>query len=177
VIWQIDLLLLALLAVTAMIALRARTLVAAVAVLAAYSLFVALLFAGMGAVDVAFVEAILGSAFVGILFLIAVLRTDDPAHEPVAPRAKWTALAAIAGFVAVMLFASGGLPDRGDPEAAAHQHVAPTYLERSLEDTDTPNVVTALLADYRSQDTLGETLVVLTAAFAVLLVLAPGWRR
>jgi hypothetical protein len=41
-----------------------------------------------------------------------------------------------------------------------------------MEQTETPNVVTSLLADYRSQDTLGETLVILTAALAASLVLA-----
>jgi multicomponent Na+:H+ antiporter subunit B len=40
-----------------------------------------------------------------------------------------------------------------------------------MEDTRTPNVVTAILADYRSMDTLGETLVILTAALSASLVL------
>jgi multicomponent Na+:H+ antiporter subunit B len=177
VIWQIDLLLLVILAVTAFLALQMRTLLASIAALAAYSLFVALLFAGLGAVDVAFVEAILGSAFVGVLFLVAVLRTDEEAHEAEEPRARWTATVLIGAFIGVMLFASGGLPDRGDPDAPAHLHVSPEYLERSMEETETPNVVTYLLADYRSQDTFGETLVVVTAALAVLLILAPAWRR
>jgi multicomponent Na+:H+ antiporter subunit B len=76
-----------------------------------------------------------------------------------------------------MLFASTDLPDRGDPEAPAQLGVS-TGLPRgdSLEDTQTPNVVTALLADYRSQDTLGETMVIVTAALAATLVLASAAR-
>jgi multicomponent Na+:H+ antiporter subunit B len=50
--------------------------------------------------------------------------------------------------------------------------VSPDYIERSLAETDTPNVVTAVLADFRSHDTLGETLVIFTAALAVVLILS-----
>jgi multicomponent Na+:H+ antiporter subunit B len=170
-IWQIDLLLLLLLVVSAVLALRARDLIASVAVLGAFSFFVALLFAGMGAVDVAFVEAVLGSAFVAILFIAAVAsvgRGDVGASE----RARPVVLAVIAGFVALMIFASVDLPDRGDPDAPAHVHVSPDYIERSLAESDTPNVVTAVLADFRSHDTLGETLVIFTAALAVVLILS-----
>jgi multicomponent Na+:H+ antiporter subunit B len=45
------------------------------------------------------------------------------------------------------------------------------YVERSYPDTATPNMVTAVLADYRGYDTLGETVVILTAGLAVALIL------
>ena len=61
-IWQIDFWLFVILIVSALVALNVRDLLAAVAVLAAYSFFVALLFAQMGAIDVSFVEATLGRA-------------------------------------------------------------------------------------------------------------------
>lgn len=170
-IWQLDLLLFLILVVTAGIALWVRDLLASVAVLAAFSLFVALLFAGMGAVDVAFVEAVLGSAFVGILFLSALAVTGRGGQGR-GRRAHRVAIPVVAAFLALMVFASGGLPDRGDPDAPAHTHVSPAYLEGTLEDTETPNAVTAVLADYRSHDTLGETLVIFTAAMAAVVVLA-----
>jgi multicomponent Na+:H+ antiporter subunit B len=173
VIWQIDLLLFAVVIVTAVLALRIADLLGAVAVLAAYSLFVGLLFAGMGAVDVAFVEVVLGAGVTGLLFIATILvagRRPDP--SPGGARSRPLVVVALVGaFVALMLFASTDLPDRGDPQAPAHQHVAPDYLSRSLDDTGTPNVVTAVLADYRSHDTFGETLVIFTAALAALLIL------
>jgi multicomponent Na+:H+ antiporter subunit B len=49
--------------------------------------------------------------------------------------------------------------------------VSPTYVEQSYADMATPNVVTAVLADYRSLDTLIETAVVLAAALACLLIM------
>jgi multicomponent Na+:H+ antiporter subunit B len=171
VIWQIDLLLFVILVVTAVLALVSRDLIAAVAVLAAYSLFAALLFAGMGAVDVAFVEAVLGAGVVGLLFIGAVRLTDRRSDEAEHGPRRWIVLGVVGAFTALMLYARVDLPARGDPPAPAPLRVAPTYLERSLADTRTPNVVTAVLADYRSHDTLGETLVIFTAALACLLIL------
>jgi multicomponent Na+:H+ antiporter subunit B len=68
------------------------------------------------------------------------------------------------------------LPPFGDPNAAIHMHVAPYYLENAIVETHVPNIVTAVLADYRGFDTLGETIVVFTAGIGVLLLLT-GLRR
>jgi len=70
-----------------------------------------------------------------------------------------------------MIYAAGGLPDRGDPNAPASTHVSPYYIEHTIEETDTPNIVTSVLADYRGYDTLGETIVIFTAGLACMLVL------
>jgi multicomponent Na+:H+ antiporter subunit B len=172
VIWQLDLLLFVSVVVLAVLALRVSDLMAAVAILAAFSLVVAVMFAGMAAVDVAFVEAVLGAGLTGLLFILLIRATGQRADEEESLRRHWPILVVIAGFVVLMVYASGGLPDRGDPQAPAHQHVAPEYLERAVPEARTPNVVTAVLADFRSQDTLGETLVIFTAATAVVLVLA-----
>lgn len=80
----------------------------------------------------------------------------------------WLALAA---FTGLLLLAGVDLPDLGDPQAPASVHVAATYIERAFSDAHTPNVVTAILADYRGFDTLGEAVVVFTAALSCLLIL------
>jgi len=74
-------------------------------------------------------------------------------------------------FVTLMLYATVGLPDHADPQAPANVHVSPTYIEDTIEDTHTPNVVTSVLADYRGYDTLGETIVIFTAGLACVLIL------
>ena len=84
---------------------------------------------------------------------------------------KWLAAPIICLFLAVMLYATTGLPDRGDPQAPASIHVSPFYIENSVKDTDTPNIVTAVLADYRGYDTLGETIVIFTAGLACIIIL------
>ncbi len=84
---------------------------------------------------------------------------------------KWFAIVILCLFVALLFYAEGDLPDYGDPNAAANLHVSPEYIERSYHDTKTPNVVTAVLADYRGYDTLGETVVIFTAGLACILIL------
>ena len=84
---------------------------------------------------------------------------------------KWFTVPIMALFLAVMLYATSSLPDRGDPQAPASVHVSPFYIENSIEDTETPNIVTAVLADYRGYDTLGETIVIFTAGLACILIL------
>ena len=80
-IWQIDFWLLVVLIVAAIVALEVRDLLAAVAVLGAYSFFVALLFAQMGAIDVSFVEASLGAGVTGVLFIIALYHTKRRSED------------------------------------------------------------------------------------------------
>jgi multicomponent Na+:H+ antiporter subunit B len=173
-IWQLDLMLFVILVVLAVLALRARNLMAAVAVLSAFSLMVALMFAAMAAVDVAFVEAVLGAGLTGLLFVLLIRTTGERADERESRSTRWLLLPLIGAFAAVLVIASTGLPERGDPAAPAHVHVSPAYIEGAVPQTGTPNVVTAVLADYRSIDTLGELLVIVTAGLAVMLVLGAG---
>jgi multicomponent Na+:H+ antiporter subunit B len=50
-------------------------------------------------------------------------------------------------------------------------------VELTQEEIEIPNLVSAILADFRGYDTLGETVVIFTAGLAVLLVLMRGYRR
>lgn len=87
-------------------------------------------------------------------------------------------------FFGVLVVASLSLPPNGDPAAPAHRMESlagsPTagsyYLENAYPETHTMNIVTAVLADYRAFDTLGETLVVFVAGVACTLILK-GQRR
>jgi len=70
---DLDFWLLLLLIIMAMVALNLRNLLAAVLVLSAYSLFMALMFAFLGAIDVALVEATLGAGITGVILIAAIL--------------------------------------------------------------------------------------------------------
>jgi len=72
---------------------------------------------------------------------------------------------------AILTLAVTDMPAFGDPGAPAHRHVAPRYIEMAYRETGVPNMVTAILADYRGYDTLGELTVMFTACAAVLSVL------
>lgn len=72
---------------------------------------------------------------------------------------------------ALMFYGTLDMPLWGDPDSPASKHVSPRYIEKSLEETEVPNIVTAVLADYRGYDTLGETTVIFTAGIACLYIL------
>ncbi|HEY7554886.1 MAG TPA: hydrogenase subunit MbhD domain-containing protein [Candidatus Binatia bacterium] len=80
-IWHIEFWLLLVLVFLAITALSVRDLLAAVVILSGYSFVMALLFASMGAVDVAFTEATLGAGVTGVLFVVALFimqrRSED----------------------------------------------------------------------------------------------------
>ena len=82
-------------------------------------------------------------------------------------------------FLGVMVTAIIELPPRGDLDSPVHQTrnsagapVAGTYyIQHAYKDTKTPNMVTVVLADYRSFDTLGETIVILAGGLACFFIL------
>lgn len=74
-------------------------------------------------------------------------------------------------FAGMIIWASSDLPERGDPASPASTGVSTYYIESAYEDARTPNMVTAVLADYRGFDTFGEAVVVVTAALCCLLIL------
>ena len=90
---------------------------------------------------------------------------------------KWTAAGILVLTAAVLLFAAADLPPWGDPHSPAAEHLSPKYITDSYEDTKTPNMVTAVIADYRGYDTLFETAVIFTAGLACVLILAEVRRR
>jgi len=74
-------------------------------------------------------------------------------------------------FGALLFYGTIDFPPWGDPTAPASTHVSPRYIERTLEETSVPNIVTAVLADYRGYDTMFETIVIFTAGVACLFLL------
>ena len=94
-----------------------------------------------------------------------------PAHRPFLP------LLVVVVTGAALIYGTLDMPHFGDPDAPAHQHVAPRYLEKSQEEIGIPNVVTGVLASYRGYDTLGELTVIFTAGVGVLALLGIRRRR
>jgi len=84
---------------------------------------------------------------------------------------KWMALMAVCLTGGLLIYGTVDMPDWGDPTSPASLHVSPRYIEKTVEETAVPNMVTSVLADYRGYDTLGETTVIFTAGIACLLLL------
>ncbi|MBT9159803.1 MAG: hydrogen gas-evolving membrane-bound hydrogenase subunit E [Dehalococcoidia bacterium] len=80
-------------------------------------------------------------------------------------------LIVLLGIGIILTMAVIDMPAFGDPEAPAHRHVAPRYIALAEEETGVTNMVTAILADYRGYDTLGELTVIFAAGAAVLSLL------
>mgnify|MGYP006277400797 FL=1 len=90
---------------------------------------------------------------------------------------RFVAILSFLVLAVVMAYAGLGLPAFGDPQAPAAIHLSDYFIERAYADAHTPNIVTVMIADYRSFDTLGEGIVVFAAAFACFLLLRGSRKR
>ena len=225
-------LILAVLVVLAIVAVKQRDLLAATAVLGAYSLMMAVLWAFMNALDVGFTEAAVGAGISTVLMLAAIAKvgrreTVDALGPMVRPalrsmlarqrrvasavvhqrRERFAAIIVCASLAAALFYGMKDMPAVGDPTAPAtvHPKVANHYITKSsnhgreaqhhapnahdaaahgdadhdhgLGEVGPANLVTAVLGDYRGYDTMGETVVIFTAALCVVLLLRPTRRR
>jgi len=82
--------------------------------------------------------------------------------------------------LAVLLFYTVlDMPPRGDLDSPGSQVVSPAgtpvagayYIQNAYPDTNTPNMVCVVLADYRSVDTLGEVIVVFAGVMTCFFLL------
>lgn len=89
---------------------------------------------------------------------------------------KYLSLATVVITGLLLLFITNSFPDWGDPNSPASLHVSKHYIEKSLEETEVPNIVTAVLGDYRGFDTMFETTVVFCAGMACFFLLG-SYRR
>ncbi len=74
-------------------------------------------------------------------------------------------------------YAVSDLAPTNDLNSPPSTHVSPRYIEMGHEETGALNMVTAVLADYRGYDTLGETTVIFTGGAACLLIIEAARRR
>ncbi len=146
-----------------------RNLFAAAMLFGIFSLLSAGLLTLMDAVDVAFTEAAVGAGIATVLILGALGLTTSE-EKPRLIHGAWAKVVVISTGL-MLAYGVLDMPAYGDPDAPIHRHVAPHYIEASEEEIGIPNVVTSILASYRSYDTFGETTVVLTAAVGALLLL------
>lgn len=64
------------------------------------------------------------------------------------------------------------MPTIGDPNSAPNTHVSDYYIENAISECNSPNMVTAVIVDYRAFDTLLETTVMFLAGVGVVLILS-----
>lgn len=147
-----------------------KDLLAVAMLLGIYGLLSASFFVIMDAVDVAFTEASVGAGISTLLMLVAISmtgRSEHPErHKPL------LALAVVIVTGSLLIYGTLDMPYFGSAEAPIHQHVAPRYINDSMQEIGVPNIVTSVLASYRAFDTFGEVVVIFTAGIGVLALLS-----
>lgn len=145
---------------------RSRNLFSVIVLSGVYSFLMATVLVAFDAVDVAMTEAAVGAGVSTVLLLGALHLCGSEEAKPA--RRPWIPLTLSAATAVLLIHGAMGLPEFADPQAPIHQHVAPRYLKNEIQ---VPNVVTAVLASFRSFDTLGETTVVFTAGAGIIALL------
>lgn len=161
--------LLTLLAIVAVGIIRLRNLFAVVIMGAVYSFLIATVFLVLDAPDVAMTEAAVGAGIATVMMLAVLHLVKTEERRPRQPQYLPLFVSVVTG--AALLYGSLDLPPFGAPDNPMHTHVAPYYISQSIPDTGVPNVVATVLTSYRGFDTLGEVVVIFTAAIGVLLLL------
>jgi len=147
-----------------------KDLVAVVMLSGIYGLLSASFFVAMDAVDVAFTEASVGAGISTLLMLVAISmtgRSESPArHKPV------LAFVVIVITGGLLIYGTLDMPYFGAADAPIHSHVAPRYINDSMQEIGVLNIVTSVLASYRAFDTFGEVVVIFTAGIGVMALLS-----
>lgn len=183
----IDTILLFLLVILASAIVASKSLFSATMLSGLYSLLMALVWVNMAAMDVAFTEAAVGAGISTILFLGALVRTGTREKSP--PKIHWRAFGVVVATGCVLVYGTVDMPFYGDRNSPINLRVAPEYVNQTVAkktelervpspprgenefDSHVNNLVTAVLADYRSFDTMFEAGVIFTAGAALVLLL------
>jgi multicomponent Na+:H+ antiporter subunit B len=84
---------------------------------------------------------------------------------------KYTSVIPLVGLGVLLVWGASSLPPLRAPDNPIAERLEPYFVDNSLAQTATPNLVTSILADYRGYDTFGETTVVFAAGLSCFLLL------
>ena len=167
--------LLTLLAVVTFAIIRQRSLFGVVILTSVYSFLMASVLIVLDAVDVAMTEASVGAG-ISTVILLATLHLIKTTEIRTVRRHLLPLFVSL-GTGAIIVWGTLAFPPFGTADAVIHKHVVPRYLNDSIKETNVPNVVTSVLADYRFFFNVWETTVIFTAGIGVMLLLRGARRR
>ncbi|MCB1377218.1 MAG: DUF4040 domain-containing protein [Alphaproteobacteria bacterium] len=171
----INAVLLSLLVFITIAIIRQRSLFGVVLLAGAYSFLIASMMIVLDAVDVAMTEAAVGAG-ISTVVLLATLHLTKTREYP-QPRPALVPFFVTVFTGAALVWGTFTLPPFGEADTPMHQNTAPKYLDDAKDHRVAPNVVTAVLADYRGYDTLGETTVIFTAGMGIMMLLRARRRK
>ncbi len=139
--------------------------------LSLFSLIICIIYLLLDAPDVAMTEAAIGVCLSTVMLLTILPKVGG--HIPTTSRNKIVS-AIISSLLLYCLFIAGSdFYEYGSFEAPIQQHeITRHYIENTGKEIGINSIVAAILASYRGFDTLGETLVIFTAAIIVSLILS-----
>ena len=140
--------------------------------LGAVGFLLAIVFLFLAAPDIAIVQ--IGVEVVSLVILIRATLGREPVMEkvdrPLMAIAFSVGMVAVIGLFALSVF--NQFPEPGNPVMARFSDApSATYLAEGLAETGGPNIVTAVLLDFRAWDTLGEATVLFCAALGAVAIL------
>lgn len=158
--------LLVMMIIGALVAIEAKDLLSSVVALGVTGLALVMAFLILKAPDVAITQLI-----IELLALIILIRATLNRDLPFSTSGRWyintfITIMFIFVFIIVGVVCFRDLPAFGQP----FMRVAETYLKESITRTGATNVVSAVVLDFRSFDTLGEATVLFTAAIGVATI-------
>jgi multicomponent Na+:H+ antiporter subunit B len=162
---------------TAFTIVRLRNLFSVVILSGIFSLLAASLYVLLAAVDVAFTEASVGAGISTLLMLATLAITSE--YEKKSERSTLLPKVIVTVTGAVLIYGTFDMPLYGAVDSPASLHLIQRFIEQSGAEIGIPNIVTSILASYRGFDTLGEVVVIFTAAIGVLILLGRSrdrWR-
>jgi len=153
----------------AIFVIRSKNIRASIFAMTIFSLISTLIYSLFDAPDVAMTEAAV-NACISTIFLLQVTEITKVKTTTIAQ----TPLNSLALLIitAIFIFLALYTTPFGQEQNPTNQHVANYYLANTPKEIGIDSVVTAVLASYRGFDTLGETIVILTAGISVLAILA-----
>lgn len=185
----VDAVLLFIVTLTAVAAVRVRSLLSATMLTSIYSFLMALVWTNMDSMDVAFTEAAVGAGISTVLLLGTLLHVGN--DEKVPKRVHAPAVFVVAVTSAALIWGSLDMPPFGQPDtpvqtnpvgrAYIRQDVVrvpdgnPAHDEPPVEGDyyhgHAPNFVTSVIVSYRGFDTMFETTVIFIAGMSMILFL------
>jgi len=156
--------------VGAVIAIETRDLLSSVICVGAMGLGLAIIFLLLGAPDLAIVQVVVEVLSLVLLLRVVLMREDVTiAHRYRYGEVFATATALLFFGVFIMLASTAykQMPQFGNPILKVSQD----YISNGFAKARAPNLVTAVLLDFRAYDTLGEATVIFTAIIGSLVIL------
>ncbi len=189
--------LIAFMLIAGLIAVEAKDLLSSVIAIGAAGFALSVIDLLVGAPDLAITQVVVEVVALVLLIRLVVTRDDTSVTQPRDALRTGAALLAGGVLLAAVFFAVGGaggvgaMPPFGRPALSRagpapqrpprptelRRPVSADYLERAAQETNTANVVMAVLLDYRAYDTLGEATVIFVSVLGAYVMLRHVGRR